>query len=279
VWFSLAQHWSPIRALMADRSPLRDRYLERLQRGELVGAVAVAHLRRPGPANPLATRVPGGWRIDGTLDWVTSWDIADVWLLWAADDEGNVVAGLLPAGHSDVSTPGLSVGEPLRLLAMSGTHTRPLVLEGVVLRDEDILLVQPLNEWMAADDQRTPDAQPAAFGLIRGAVAELASMANERADDVLAAATERLGEQCREIRAAAYGLGVGDSVDERLRWRAAALDLAMRATSSVVTARAGSGMATPRSAERRVREAMFLAVQAQTRASRDALLAALTCGP
>ncbi len=89
VWFCWAQHQSPLRTLAAAEpaihAPLVDeikaRWLAGLSDGSNVGAVAFAHLRRPGPANPIAERVHGGWSITGTLDWVTSWDIADVMLL------------------------------------------------------------------------------------------------------------------------------------------------------------------------------------------------------
>jgi hypothetical protein len=60
--------------------------------------------------------------------------------------------------------------------------------------------------------------------------------------------------------------------DEHLRLRARSLDLVMRATTAVVTARAGAAMIAGDSAERRVRTALFLQVQAQTSDSREASL-------
>ena len=40
----------------------RERYLAGLSAGALLAGVAFAHVRRPGPPNPVATRVDGGWR-------------------------------------------------------------------------------------------------------------------------------------------------------------------------------------------------------------------------
>jgi len=60
--------------------PLR-RLLNAVSTPEALAGVAFAHLRRPGAANPAATRIAGGWHLDGRLDWLTSWDIADLVLL------------------------------------------------------------------------------------------------------------------------------------------------------------------------------------------------------
>jgi alkylation response protein AidB-like acyl-CoA dehydrogenase len=52
--------------------------------------------------------------LNGTLDWVTSWDIADVVMIMARTDQADVptvVSCFLPAGRADVATPGLEVGE------------------------------------------------------------------------------------------------------------------------------------------------------------------------
>ena len=50
---------------------LGDRWLEPVASGQALAGVAFAQLRRAGAANPL----------DGRLDWITSWDIADLVLL------------------------------------------------------------------------------------------------------------------------------------------------------------------------------------------------------
>jgi alkylation response protein AidB-like acyl-CoA dehydrogenase len=219
-WFCWVQHQTPLRTL-AGQAPgqvepgsaaLRADLLPDLRSGRRLAAVAFAHLRRPGPVNPVATRVDGGWVLDGTLDWVTSWDIADVVLVMAADAaRDRVVCAYLPAGRGG-QTRGLTVGEPLRLLAMAGTHTRPIRLESVRVDDDQVGAVLDLTAWSDAD------------------------------------------------------------VPARLAARARSLDLAMRAAQSAVVIRAGAAMRAGCSAERRLREAAFLLVQAQTAATRAASL-------
>jgi len=286
-WFCWAQHQTPLRTLEGAIAGLRepaptslvDAYVPGLRSGRLLGAVAFAHVRRPGPANPVATRVEGGWRLDGTLDWVTSWDIADVVMVMAQGappHDDVLVCAYLPAGHSGAQTPGLVAGAPLDLLAMSGTHTRPVTLTGVVVPDACIGAVVDREEWLAADAVRTADANPAAFGVVRGALAELRSIADRRSDADIASTVDALAGECRAVRKRAYALmDAGGPRQERLALRARSLDLAVQATSAVVVARAGAAMRRGQAAERRVREAMFLLVQAQTANTRAASLALL----
>jgi alkylation response protein AidB-like acyl-CoA dehydrogenase len=284
-WFAWVQHQTPLRTLEGSVAgllaeapvPLRDELLPGMRSGRLLGAVAFAHVRRPGPPNPLATRVDGGWRLDGVLDWVTSWDIADVVMLMAQGDGAHtdrLVCCYLPAGRAAVQTPGLSAGPALTLLAMSGTHTRPVRLAGVHVPDDRVGAVLDRSAWLAADAVRTADANPAAFGVARGAIAELHALAEGRADDAMRDLARSLVHECRAVRAAAYSAAdSGAPAPDRLALRVASLDLVARATMSVVIARSGAAMRSGCSAERRLREAMFLQVQAQTAATRSASLA------
>lgn len=280
-WFCWAQHQTPMRVLADDgdgpgRQALRSTLLPGLRSGALLAAVAFAHVRRPGPPNPVATRIPGGWRLEGSLDWVTSWDIADVAMVMAqgaGDDSGHLVCGYLPAGRSDGALTGVRPGEPLRLLAMSGTHTRPVRLDGVVVPDSRVGAVLDRAEWLAKDAETAASASPSAFGVARGAIAELESLAIQRGDGELLGLAKALVEECRVVRGRAYAAMDDGSLGERLLLRARSLDLVVRATTAAVVARAGSAMRSGHPAERRVREAMFLQVQAQTRAGRSAMVA------
>ncbi len=287
-WFCWTQHASPTQALATSgdsadtpgANALRERYLAGLSAGALLAGVAFAHVRRPGPPNPVATRVDGGWRIDGTLDWVTSWDIADVVLVvvrGSGDDAGTLVSFVLPAGRSGEALPaGVDVGEPLQLLAMSGTHTRPITLTDVFVPDDQVVAVTDAVAWMAVDEQRTADANPAAFGLARACIAELSELADVRGDEVMAQLASSLADECREVRARAYALAEdpdrAGTRPARLQARADSLALASRAAQAVITARAGAAMLSGTPAERRLREAMFLLVQAQTADTRRAQL-------
>lgn len=280
-WFCWTQHQTPLRTLAGDAAGVvssaphaQDQHLAKMRTGEHLAAVAFAHVRRPGDPNPAATRVEGGWRLDGTLDWVTSWDIADVVMIMAqgtGPDAGTLVCAFLPAGRGP-GTFGLTVGEPLDLLAMGGTHTRPVTLTDVVVPDSDAVLVDR-EQWLSADARKTADANPAVFGIARGAINELQMLSEQRKDDRMAALASALTARVVEVRAEAYAAADSDADPElRLALRAQALDLAVQSALAVVTARAGAAMQAGRSTERRMREALFLQVQAQTASSRAASL-------
>lgn len=284
-WFCWAQHASPTHLIAGATSTpdnpnlasLQAQYLPGLRSGALLAATAFAHVRRTGPPNPVAMRTPTGWRVTGTLDWVTSWDIADVVQIMVrgcGPDEDRFVCFLLPTNETPA---GLTVGPPLQLLAMSGTHTRPVQLTDVHVDFDQVAAVLDAPTWQAHDAQRTAHASPAIFGLIRGGLAELQCVAEQGGQrQQVAELLEAAVRDCRDLRAAAYALadagqlGVED-LDTALRLRAAALDLAVQVATSVITQRAGSAMLTGCSAERRLRETMFLQVQAQTAAIRTAM--------
>lgn len=280
-WFCWVQHQTPVAILEGDApgviapasEKLRAELLPGLRTGARLAAVAFAHVRRPGPPDPVATRTPTGWRLDGHLDWVTSWDIADDVMIMARGDAshaGSLVCAYLPAGESTVAWPGVEPGAVLELLAMSGTHTRPVVLSAVEVPDDRVVVISH-EVWAAADEVRTSDANPAVFGIVRGAIDELDEVARRRGDARMGELALELADRCRELRSAVYSAAdAGASVPERLALRAEALELAMLSAVSVVTVRAGAAMQLGRSAERRVREAMFLQVQAQTAATRAA---------
>ena len=76
-FFVWVQHHAPVRLLArSDNVALRQRWLPELCRGDVLGGVAFAYLRRPGPPAVAARPVPGGYRVDGEAPWVTSWGLA-----------------------------------------------------------------------------------------------------------------------------------------------------------------------------------------------------------
>lgn len=298
--FCWLQHQLPLRRLLSAANTteapaaeeLQRRWLEPVASGQALAAVAFAHLRRPGPPNPSATRLPGGWRLDGKLDWITSWDIADLVLICVRciEASGDRVVGLLvPAGASGQPLPaGFHLGVPLRLLAMGGTHTRPVRLEGVEVPACQVLFEEDFERWSAADALSVCRVSPMVFGCMRGAIADLHNAGTTDGDGDALALAQAFTRECRRLRHDAYSLidastgnGSGDSLEglERHRHhRARALDLAMRCAQAALIARAGAAMHCGEPGERRLREAAFLLVQAQSAPSRQASLQLLRAG-
>lgn len=272
-WFVATQHGLPLASLAAcANAPLRDRLLPGLCTGAVLSGVAVAQLRRAGPPAVTATRVGGGWRLDGHVGWMTGWGICDVVLLGGLSPDGEVVLALVPARDGG----GLAASAPLELAAMQATRTVTLELDGLLVADADVVETTDAAGWLDADRQRTANAGPHHFGLQRECTRRLAETAAQREDATAAALAQALAAEGERLRRVAYTLlddvPPQEHLQDRLDVRACTLELVMRTATALVAATGGSAMAVHAAPQRLAREAMFLLVQAQTRTTRQAQL-------
>ena len=85
----------------------RQKYLPAMARGELLGCFGLTepdHGSDPGSMASRARKVEGGWRLTGTKLWITHAPIADVFIIWAKDDEGVIRGFILERGMRGLST-------------------------------------------------------------------------------------------------------------------------------------------------------------------------------
>lgn len=287
-WFVTAQHHLVARTVIRAGTGIAQRLGPDLRAGRLIGGQGISQLRRPGPATLRASRVLGGWRFDGTIPWYTGWGLNDIALLAGRTGGDRDPTGGDPDGTGGAPdqavfavvpavTGQLHASAPLDLLAMSATATVSLRVEGLRVGDEDVVRVLPLDRWAAADARRTPNANPAVFGVARAALADLAEVADRQ--PALGEAVTRFRARLERVRAEAYRLldEVPDeeALDLRLGLRVAAIRVALDVTAAAVAAHAGAAMASGHPAQRRAREALFLAVQAQTAEVRAATVSSL----
>lgn len=262
VWM---QHHSSVRLVAAASGALAARWLADLCAGTARAGVAFSHLRQAH--DPVrATRVAGGWRLDGRAPWCTGWGVLDVCLVAGASADGQAVFGLVPMRAGAGLT-----AQPLELAAMAGTQTVALDVDGLVVADGDVALVQPLDRWRAQDTLTTANVVPLAFGPTRAAIRLLA--------DREPATAQVLADRLDVTRSAAYRLldevAADEQLDARLDLRAQALLLAVEATTALVAATGGRAMSRTDPAQRLAREALFNLIQAQTPPVRAATLARL----
>jgi glutaryl-CoA dehydrogenase len=88
----------------------REKYLPRLATGELVGCFGLTEPDAgsdPGGMKTRARRVSDGWVLSGTKMWITNSPIADVFVVWAKDDEGKVRGFVLEKGLPGLSAPAI----------------------------------------------------------------------------------------------------------------------------------------------------------------------------
>jgi glutaryl-CoA dehydrogenase len=86
----------------------REKYLPKLATGEWVGCFGLTepdHGSDPGGMITRATRTDSGWRLNGTKTWITNSPIADVFVVWAKDDEGVINGFILEKGMKGLSAP------------------------------------------------------------------------------------------------------------------------------------------------------------------------------
>ena len=276
-WFVLTQHRTPQKLTAGSSYPAAREHREALARGDELGGIAVAHLRRPGA--PSIRAVPddgGGWRFSGSTEWCTGWGLVDLVLIAAVNPSDEVVFALLPAHER----PGLRVSEPYALAVMGGTRTVGLTLDEMPVAASEVAAVVDRSEWRAKDSGTVVDTKPATLGLLRRVIDETLHTGHERdrpcaveEAQALAAAAWPLRERAYELR---FCADKDRHVDERLELRGRIAELTVRAAGGLVAARGGSAMYSSSHEQRWAREAMFHLVQAQTDDVRASQLAAFS---
>jgi alkylation response protein AidB-like acyl-CoA dehydrogenase len=272
-WFVLTQHRSAWEsATLTEVATLRERWAAPLSTGRALGAVAFAHLRRSGPPQVVATRDGEGWRVSGRLDWITGWGLTDVLALMVETPDGQVLQTLIPAR----ARPGLILTPPLDLLAMGATSTVGASLDALRIEPGEVAITLDKDDWTALDRQRTANAVPAVFGMIRSICRDLDDVAERRGDADAAEVARRIVERAAVVRASAYALiddvAPDERSDERVRLRADSLALLSAAARALVIASGGRALDGGSRPARWSREAMFMNVQAQTGSLRSAQL-------
>src|SRR6187399_185173 len=84
------------------------KYLPKLATGEWIGCFGLTepnHGSDPGSMITRARKVAGGYSLSGAKMWITNSPIADVFVVWAKDDEGAIRGFILDKGAKGLSTP------------------------------------------------------------------------------------------------------------------------------------------------------------------------------
>ena len=79
----------------------KQRWLPGMAKGELIGCFGLTepnHGSDPGSMATRAKKVAGGWLLTGSKMWITNSPIADVMIVWAKDDAGEIRGFLLEKG-------------------------------------------------------------------------------------------------------------------------------------------------------------------------------------
>lgn len=115
----------------------KEHYLPALAKGEWIGCFGLTepdHGSDPGSMATRARKEPGGYRLTGSKTWITNSPIADVFIVWARDDEGVIRGFILEKGMDGLSAPAIR-GK----LSMRTSITGEIVMDEVFVPEENRL--------------------------------------------------------------------------------------------------------------------------------------------
>jgi len=113
----------------------REKYLPKLATGESIGCFGLTepdHGSDPGSMTTRARKVSGGWSLTGSKTWISNSPIADIFVVWAKDDEGAIRGFVLEKGWKGLSAPPIHGKIGLRT-----SITGEVVMDGVFCPDEN----------------------------------------------------------------------------------------------------------------------------------------------
>ena len=115
----------------------RKKYLPKLASGKMIGCFGLTepdHGSDPGGMTTKARKADGGYRLNGEKTWISNSPIADLFLVWAKDDE-NVIRGFL----IEKNTQGLSAPKIEGKFSLRASTTGSIVMQDVFVSDSMVL--------------------------------------------------------------------------------------------------------------------------------------------
>ena len=262
----------------SERTPTVQRLLHEMARGQTFCTIGISQLttsRQHLPSAVTATPAPGGYLLRGAIPWVTSLHHNDRVIAGAVlPDAAQLLVAL------DTHAPGVELGPPLPLAALTGSDTGEVRLHDVLVPHADILRGPCANALagraLVREFKLTACVLP--LGVAAAAIEQAASLALARSQACQDAIAE-LAAQHHRLRTEIYAAATSDQIDlstQGPRLRAAANSLAARATLAALELAKGHGFLAGEPAQRRAREALFFFVWSSPPAIIEQTLAALT---
>ncbi len=113
----------------------RRKYLPKLAKGEWIGCFGLTepdHGSDPGSMQTRAKKAQGGYSLTGTKTWISNSPIADVFVVWAKDDAGDIRGFIL-----EKSVKGLSAPKIHGKVGLRTSITGEIVMDGVFCPEEN----------------------------------------------------------------------------------------------------------------------------------------------
>ncbi|MGB3741739.1 acyl-CoA dehydrogenase [Castellaniella sp.] len=113
----------------------KEKYLPGLASGKSIGCFGLTepdHGSDPGSMVTRAKKVAGGYQLSGAKTWITNSPIADVFVVWAKDDAGDIRGFIIEKGWKGLSAPAIHGKVGLR-----ASITGEIVLDEVFVPEEN----------------------------------------------------------------------------------------------------------------------------------------------
>ena len=115
----------------------KERWLPKLAKGSLIGCFGLTepdHGSDPSSMSTKAKKVKNGYLINGSKTWISNSPIADIFLVWAKNEEGVVKGFILEKGMKGLSAPKIE-GK----LALRASVTGQIVMDEVFVEEGQML--------------------------------------------------------------------------------------------------------------------------------------------
>jgi alkylation response protein AidB-like acyl-CoA dehydrogenase len=265
-WCQSALAWYLVNT---DNAALRERLLPGVMRGEILGGTGLSNLMKNcaeiEELRLKAKRVEGGYTVNGVLPWVSNLG-ADHWFGVGIAVEG--LGTMLAAVHGGQQ--GLNMVQNAHFVALEGTRTFACQFRNVFVPDAEVL-AHPA-EFAAFVKRIKPGFVTMQCGIALGLIDDCVAIMRD-SDETHAHVNRYLDDQADALaaelegaRTAIYDLAARISaqapitVKEVLSLRAAGSELSLKASNAAMLHSGAKGYLIRNPAQRRVREAIFVAI-------------------
>lgn len=268
--FSVWANRMTIEYLLTAATPLGEVAAKPLLAGTTLGVTGMAAAFKDaagcGSLELTAARVAGGYQLSGSIRWASNLYQDSVMVTAARTERGDKLIVALP-----LNTPGITVGDHFKLLAMDSTASSYLELKDAYIADEQVL-TSDFDGFIDAVRPTFLVLQAAmCIGLARTTLIQakigLTGVNSVFAPDVeLIAGKVALAETTLASLAGAVGGPRPPSKRELLSLRLTAAEIASTSAALEIRTAGGKGYASKTPASRRYREAAFIPVQSPSEA-------------
>ncbi|HMT05057.1 MAG: acyl-CoA dehydrogenase family protein [Solirubrobacterales bacterium] len=180
-----AQDLSSLPMKLHGSDELKDRILPRMASGEWLGAFCLSEPDAgsdPGAMRTRATKVDGGWKLNGAKNWITNSGVADVYVTFAVTDPDVKFSRGITAFAVMADAEGFRIDALEKKMGMKGSPTGQPVYEDVFVPDEDVIgeVGRGFTVAMQTLDRSRLGIGAQALGIAQGATDFAADYARER---------------------------------------------------------------------------------------------------